>query len=400
MLIAVGQLTSSADLLANGHAAASLAREAAKGGARILFLPEASDYLARNTAHSLELATPVTNSPFITTLQSAIRSLNDAGTPIDVLVGVHEPAESSNRVRNTALYFSADGSIKYRYQKLHLFDVDLPTGPIFRESDSVEPGSQLPQVLDTPAGKLGVGICYDLRFPEHALYNASHGAQILVYPSAWTRPTGPHFRKLGAATAIFTQCYVILPAQTGIHTGANNRESWGHAAVLDPWGDTVAACEESDTLAFAQIDLDFLVQVRNKMPLHTQRRNDVFINQPTMFRTLQHAPSVITLFHSPASKLSQKLLTQLERAQDLTADRSGEYRFALDKCTSVPTKEQFEFINDTVTGDNNSKAFSTAFPNGTLDSFVPPLAVDWDHKRLAVTETDLDFLLKTFRDNV
>ncbi|TID16294.1 hypothetical protein CANINC_004196 [Pichia inconspicua] len=277
MLIAVGQLTSTADLLVNGKAAATLARNAAARGARILFLPEASDYISKNTAHSLEIVKDVQNSPFIKTLQSTLNSLNEAGTPIDVLVGIHEPTiPPSNRVKNTALYLNSNGSINYRYQKLHLFDVDLPTGPIFRESDSVEPGSKPPQIIDTPAGKLGVGICYDLRFPEHALYNVKNGAQLLVYPSAWTRPTGPHFNKLGAATAIFTQCYVILPAQTGIHKDANNRESWGHAAVYDPWGEEIALCSDTDSLAFAEIDLNHLTKVRNKMPLNSQRRNDIF----------------------------------------------------------------------------------------------------------------------------
>lgn len=115
-----------------------------------------------------------------------------------------------------------------------------------------------------------------------------------------------------------------------------------------------------------------------------------------MFRTLQHAPSVITLFHSPTSKLSQKLLTQLELAQDTTAHRSGEYRFALDKCTALPTQEQFEYLNNNINESKN--AFNTAFPKGTLDSFVPPLVVDWDRNRLATTESDLESLLKTFRN--
>lgn len=276
MLVAVAQLTSSANLLANGRSAALLAEQAAAKGARILFLPEAADYLAASAKHGQEIVQPFTTSPFITTLQSTLCKLHDEGTPLDVLVGIHEPSTTSNKVKNTSIYLDSKGKLVYRYQKLHLFDVDIPSGPIFRESDSVEPGMAAPKVISTPAGNLGSSICYDLRFPELAQYNRNNGAQILVYPSAWTMKTGPHFQKLGMATAISTQCYVILPAQTGTHVDANNRTSWGHACIIDPWGDIVAACDDNGTnLALADIDLNYLQDIRNKMPLQNQRRLNV-----------------------------------------------------------------------------------------------------------------------------
>lgn len=312
-VIAIGQMCSSSNLLNNGIVASRLAKEAAQKGAHMLFLPEASDYIASNAAHSKSLVQPVTRSPFLLELRSTLRDLNAAGTPLEVLVGVHEPSENmveDPRTKNTLLHLNNNGEIVHRYQKLHLFDVDIKNGPILKESNSVQPGSKIQPPFPTPAGILGVGICYDMRFPELSLKLRSQGAQLLTFPSAWTMKTGPHFHALGRATAIFTQCYVVLPAQEGEHitdaetttttttsnttldenvngnpdsnvtahqrTVLQKRESYGHSAVFDPLGNLVTEIRHGEGIALAEIDLRLVETTRENMPLITHRRRDIF----------------------------------------------------------------------------------------------------------------------------
>lgn len=221
-------------------------------------------------------------------------------------VGIHEPASDDplSRTKNTLVYLDSNGDLVARYQKIHLFDVDIPNGPILKESNSVQPGSEIVEPVDTPAGKLGLGICYDLRFPELALRHRSNGAQILTYPSAWTVKTGPHFHALGKSMAILTQSYVVLPAQKGVHnvTATNDhdragtssqpvavppgtkRESFGHTCIIDPNGTIVAECtdatfgtkDEEGQICVADVDLDVVQNMRLNMPLWEQRRSDVF----------------------------------------------------------------------------------------------------------------------------
>lgn len=299
--VAVAQLCSSADLTKNLKVVKELIFKAIQDKADVVFFPEASDYLSQSPLHSRYLAR---KSPqFIQQLQSAITDLvKENSRNIDVSIGVHLPPteqdllDENDRVRNVLLYINHEGKILQEYQKLHLFDVNVPNGPILKESTSVQPGKAIPNVIESPLGKLGSAICYDIRFPELSLKLRSMGAEILCFPSAFTIKTGEaHWELLGRARAVDTQCFVLMPGQVGIHdlsdsewekqkhvsapTKNSRRESWGHSMVIDPWGKIMAHADPSiigPQLIYADLNLESLQEIRNKMPLWNQRRDDLF----------------------------------------------------------------------------------------------------------------------------
>jgi len=294
VLVAAGQITSSSSLVENGQTVVKLISKAVQLGVKILFLPEASDYIAKNAAHSKKLVVSVDKSPFVLAIQTKLKELHSQGISLNVNVGIHEPSEHSDRVRNTSIWFNEKGEITQRYQKLHLFDVAVnDNAPISRESDSVEPGDEILKPFETIAGKVGLSICYDIRFPELAMRLRSLGADILTFPSAFTMRTGAaHWHLLGRARALDTQCYVIMAAQSGPHktltdqdlaNGDNpppTRTSYGHSIIIDPWGTVVSEVSDievgKESLAIADIDLELVAKVRKDMPLWYQRRPDVF----------------------------------------------------------------------------------------------------------------------------
>ncbi|KAK1831309.1 carbon-nitrogen hydrolase [Podospora conica] len=276
-LIAVGQLTSTSSLLHNLAQCQTLITKAVAAGAKALFLPEATDYIALTPSESLALVQPVTTSPFVLGLQDAARRARLA-----IHVGVHEPGASPHKVRNTALWINERGEVEQRYQKVHLFDVDIPAGSgagagvMLRESDSVEPGTAILPPFPTPVGRVGSMICFDLRFPETSLRLSRLGVDILTYPSAFTIPTGKaHWEILLRARAIETQSYVVAAAQVGRHN--EKRVSYGHSMVVDPWGTVVAELggdEGGPEMAVVEVDLGVVERVRAGMKL--VRRMDVY----------------------------------------------------------------------------------------------------------------------------
>ena len=184
-----------------------------------------------------------------------------------------DPAETvdSSRCFNTSVLFGPGGEVLATYRKIHLFDVDIPEVR-FAESATCRPGER-PVVVDTPLGRLGLSICYDLRFPELYRGLRGEGAEVLLVPSAFTLATGKdHWLPLLQARAIENQCYLIAPAQHGRHDDGGLRESWGHAAILDPWGQPVAVASDGPGLALAEIDLERVAQVRRQMPVWEHRR--------------------------------------------------------------------------------------------------------------------------------
>ncbi|KAM3419135.1 hypothetical protein BST61_g5083 [Cercospora zeina] len=230
---------------------------------KALFLPEASDYIGTSSSHSLELCHPVDRSPFVLGLQADAKKYR-----LPISVGIHEPSGDighQGRIRNTLIWIDDQGQIAQRYQKLHLFDLDIKDGPSMKESDTVEPGRVLPKPFDSPVGRIGAMICFDLRFPELALALKRHKADVLLYPSAFTIPTGKaHWMPLLRARAIESQCYVVAAAQVGSHN--EKRASYGHSVVIDPWGEVIAECtgekQDEPEVAFADIDLDVYSEVR------------------------------------------------------------------------------------------------------------------------------------------
>lgn len=296
--IAIGQLCSSSDLTRNLDLITGLISKAVDNDVRLIFFPEAADYISQDFKHSRKLAE---ESPqFVKNLQGTIKSLfNKSSKKIDVAIGVHLPPTSGdqkageNRVKNVLLYINHEGQIVDNYQKLHLFDVDVPNGPILKESSSVQAGSNIPDIIKSPVGMLGLAICYDMRFPELSMKLRSKGAQILCFPSAFTMKTGEaHWELLGRARAVDTQCFVVMPGQSGKHDvyadnwnskteKAVERVSWGHSMIIDPWGSVIARSDltkpmDEPQLIIADLDFEILDTVRRNMPLWEQRRNDIF----------------------------------------------------------------------------------------------------------------------------
>lgn len=246
----------------------------------MIFLPEAADYIASSPQESLALAQPQDESPFVLGLQDAAKA-----SSIDINVGIHVPvtepvsshgADPAPRTRlyNRSLWIRADGTIDdaATYNKLHLFDYGA-----LKESAVVKPGEKLTAPFDTPVGRVGSLICFDLRFPEPALALAqprgsAPAAQILTYPSAFTVPTGEaHWEVLLRARAIETQSWVVAAAQVGAHN--ERRVSYGNSMVVDPWGRVVVRLGgpgdegAEGVVGFVEVDLGAVGRVRGAMPL-------------------------------------------------------------------------------------------------------------------------------------
>ncbi|GMM52105.1 putative hydrolase [Starmerella bacillaris] len=271
--IAVGQLTSTSDLKRNAATVSRLIEKAFSENCEILFLPEATDYIAGSPSETIALAKPLSESPFFTEVEKTAKKFC-----MPVSVGVHEPTTpSGSKVMNNLLWLH-NGEIANRYQKIHLFDADVPNGPILRESASVERGSKKPQLFEMNGFTFGPQICYDIRFPEAALDLRKRGANVLLYPSAFTVKTGiAHWRALNRARAIDNQCYVVSAAQVGVHDVDGKRMSYGHSIVVDPWGNIVAESEKEDEdLLVVVLDEDIIDQVRGNMPL-LEQREETFI---------------------------------------------------------------------------------------------------------------------------
>lgn len=226
-------------------------------------MPEASDYISSTAAESVQLASSPEARDFVRELQNAAKQSN-----IEISVGVHEPGETAQRVKNTLLWMDSQGRITQRYQKVHLFDVRIEPSPIIEESNSVEAGSGIVAPFPTSVGNVGMLICYDIRFPEASLALRRRNAQVITYPSAFSVPTGQaHWKPLLQARAIETQSFVIAAAQAGKHN--EKRASYGHGMILDPWGKILAELDDSPEPRIACADLDFerLETVRREMPL-------------------------------------------------------------------------------------------------------------------------------------
>ena len=202
---------------------------------------------------------------------------SQAQLPINV--GIHEPTTDGKRVKNTLIWIDEKGKITQRYQKLHLFDVEIKNGPVLRESKSVEPGSSVHQPFHTSLGMVGLMICFDLRFPALSTRVRDLGAQVLTYPSAFTVPTGKaHWEILLRARAIETQSFVIAAAQIGAHN--EKRTSYGHSIIIDPWGKILTELggvedwndsDKEPVLGVGEVDLGNLDRIRREMPLHPRR---------------------------------------------------------------------------------------------------------------------------------
>jgi len=275
LVIAAVQMTSGEDVEANLERARELVREAATAGALIVGLPENFAYLGSRQDHRLNIAEelpPVGADQHrdLGPILGAMRALALKAGVWLLLGGFPEKSSSANRIRNTSVLLNPEGTISAIYRKLHLFDVDVPGGKRFRESETVEPGTDV-VVAPTPWGGLGLSICYDLRFPELYRAQVAKGARIVAVPSAFTLETGKdHWHVLLRARAIENQVYVMAPAQIGAH--GPTRRSYGHALVVDPWGVIVAECSDEEGFALARLDFAHQDKLRAALPVLTHRR--------------------------------------------------------------------------------------------------------------------------------
>lgn len=265
MKIALLQMTSGIDPAANALALAEGVAAAAAGGAAMLFTPEMSGLVDRDRARASANIRPEEEDVSLAAVREAA-----AKAGIWVHLGSLALRRADGRFNNRGFVIDASGNIRARYDKLHLFDVDLPTGESWRESAVYAPG-ETALVVETPVGMLGPTICYDLRFADlyRALSNA--GATILAVPAAFTRPTGAaHWHTLLRARAIEAGAFVVAAAQTGEH--ADGRATYGHSLVIDPWGEVLLDMGEAPGLGFAEIDPARVADVRARIPVLAHRR--------------------------------------------------------------------------------------------------------------------------------
>jgi predicted amidohydrolase len=262
---AVVQLTSCDDLAENLAAAEALVREAAGGGATFIALPEMFAFLRRE-GQRFPHAQGV-DGEIIGRVRGWAREL-----AVRILAGsIAESVAGSERVHNTSVLVGASGAIEAVYRKIHLFDVDLgASGGVFSESRSIAPGDEV-VVAETEIGGIGLSICYDVRFPELYRAQAARGAHWLLVPSAFARATGKdHWEVLLRARAIENQCFVLAPAQCGVHSP--DRASHGRSLIVDPWGIVLAQLGDSPGVAVADCSLAELERVRASVPALRHRR--------------------------------------------------------------------------------------------------------------------------------
>ncbi|MBW4660097.1 MAG: carbon-nitrogen hydrolase family protein [Drouetiella hepatica Uher 2000/2452] len=253
------QMNSLPDLSKNLAQAEDLIDLAVRQGAELVCLPENFSFLGDEQAKLAQAETIAQASEkFLKTMAQKYQ--------ITLLGGGFPVPTSNGKVYNTAVLVGSEGEELVRYEKVHLFDVNLPDGNTYQESQSVLAGTQLPVVYHSKTlGSLGLSVCYDVRFPE--LYRSlSHmGAEVLIVPAAFTAYTGKdHWQVLLQARAIENTCYMIAPAQTGRHNAV--RQSHGHAVIIDPWGLILADAGEKPGVAIAAIEPVRLEQVRRQMP--------------------------------------------------------------------------------------------------------------------------------------
>lgn len=263
MKIAAVQMVSGPDVAVNLATARRLLENAARRGARLAALPEYFCLMGMQDSDKLALAEADGSGPIQAMLATAARELGLW------LIGGTLPIRSATgeRVRNTTLVFSPAGERVARYDKIHLFAFDNGR-EAYDEARVLEPGNQ-PMAFDAESLRVGLSVCYDLRFPE--LYRAYNPCDLLAVPAAFTYTTGQaHWELLLRARAVENQCYVVAPAQGGKHE--NGRRTWGHSMVVDPWGEVLAVLPEGEGVVVADADPARLAQVRQQLPALAHRK--------------------------------------------------------------------------------------------------------------------------------
>lgn len=259
------QMTSGIDPAANARTVAEGVAQAAADGSAMLFTPEMSGLLDGNRERARGHVVAQNEDLVLAATREAA-----AKHGIWVHLGSLALKNDSDKFLNRGFVIDGTGAIRASYDKLHLFDVDLPTGESWRESNTYSPGERA-IVVDTPIGRLGLAICYDMRFPDLFRALSDAGATVLSVPAAFTRPTGQaHWHLLLRARAVEAAAFVIAAAQTGVHE--DGRATFGHSLVIDPWGDVLLDMGEEAGLGSAEIDPARVEDVRSRVPVLRHRR--------------------------------------------------------------------------------------------------------------------------------
>jgi len=265
LTVAAVQMTSGPDPVANMDAAAVLIEQAASDGAQLVVLPENFGFMGARDSERTAHAEADGDGPM-----QAFLSERAAAAEVWLVGGTLPILAEDGRANSSCLVYDADGIRRGRYDKIHLFDVDVPGGDErYRESDRTAPG-RTPVMVDTPWGGLALAICYDLRFPELLRQLAGDDLSLIAVPTAFTVPTGrAHWSLLARTRAVENLCPLVAACQAGTHP--SGRETWGHSMVIDAWGEVLAELERSPGVALARLDLRRTRELRAGFPVLSHR---------------------------------------------------------------------------------------------------------------------------------
>jgi len=301
--LALIQLSVGANKAANLSRAVQKVEEAAKKGAQVISLPECfnSPY---GTKYFPEYAESITDGP-------TCKALKEAAEKHKVyLIGGSFPErqiiDGKENLYNTSTVWSPEGNLIGEFRKLHLFDIDIPNKITFRESDALTAGNSL-TVVETPFCKIGLGICYDIRFPDIAqIYSRKHGCELLVYPGAFNMTTGPaHWDLLAKARAVDNQVFVatVSPARDE----SADYIAWGHSTIVDPFASVVSsAAGGEEEIVYADIDLDHLKTIRGQIPVTVQRRQDLIDGQALINQSIKKEDKLVKEIMSISEVFKEK----------------------------------------------------------------------------------------------
>lgn len=265
MRIGVLQMTSGIDPAVNARTVAEAVAASRAEGAAMVFTPEMSGLLDRDRGRAAAAIVAEDEDRVLAATREAA-----AKHGVWVHLGSLAVRREDGRYANRGFVIDGSGAVRARYDKMHLFDVDLPTGESWRESASYA-GGEAAVAVDTPVGRLGLAICYDLRFPALFAGLAEAGATVMSVPAAFTRPTGAaHWHVLLRARAIEAGVHVVAAAQAGLHE--DGRATYGHSLLVDPWGEVLLDLGEAAGLGFAEIDAARTAEVRARVPALSHRR--------------------------------------------------------------------------------------------------------------------------------
>ncbi|KAG2894372.1 Omega-amidase [Phytophthora cactorum] len=275
--LALCQIAVGDDKQKNIATATAAVTEAAKNAAQVVSLPECwnSPYATTSFPQYAE-EIPEKKAALNEKDHPSTFALSQLAAELQIyLVGGSIPEKDAvGKVYNTSVIFSPEGEILGKHRKVHLFDIDVPGKITFKESDTLSPGNSM-TLFDTPYGKMGVGICYDIRFPELSMLMKKQGAKILLFPGAFNLTTGPaHWELLQRARAVDNQLYVAATSPARGPEGGY--QAWGHSTVISPWGEVVATCGHGESIVYAEVDLEKVEEMRRNIPTTNQTRSDLY----------------------------------------------------------------------------------------------------------------------------